>query len=190
MPQTKSIALENMFTNIIQTIGENPQRVGLQKTPHRAAKALQFLTQGYQQSIADIVNEAIFPSKNKELVLIKDIELFSLCEHHLLPFYGKCHIGYIPNGNVIGLSKLARIVDLFARRLQIQEQLTYEIAEAIHQITGASGTGVVINAKHMCMMMRGVEKQHSYFSTSAFFGTLDTEPNSKKTFLEQVGLSC
>ncbi|MCK4608072.1 MAG: GTP cyclohydrolase I FolE [Gammaproteobacteria bacterium] len=182
--------MANMFENIIHMAGEDSQRDGLKKTPERAAKAFQFLTRGYKQDINALVNDAIFPTQNSELVLVKNIELFSLCEHHLLPFYGKCHVGYIPNGKVIGLSKVARIVDLFARRLQIQEQLTYEIAEAIHEITGATSTGVVIHASHMCMMMRGVEKQHSYSATSSFFGNFKTDPNSKQTFLDQVSAKC
>lgn len=178
--------LDQQFATIIEQIGENLQREGLQKTPQRAAKAFEFLTQGYKQNISDIVNDAIFPSDMSELVIVKNIELYSLCEHHLLPFFGKCHVGYIPQGKVLGLSKIARIVDVFARRLQIQEQLTHEIASTIMQVTDASGVGVIIEAQHLCMMMRGVEKQNSVMTTSVMLGSLRDNACTRAEFLNLV----
>ena len=152
--------METLFKKILQEIGENPQREGLRATPKRAAQAWQYLTQGYNKDIKKVINNAIFQSDDDEMIIVKDIELYSLCEHHLLPFFGKCHVGYIPNGKIIGLSKVARVVDVFARRLQVQENLTKQIAETLMQSTQAKGVGVVIEAKHLCMMMRGVEKQN------------------------------
>ena len=162
--------MKEHFASIIQAMGEDINRPGLKDTPTRAAKAMQFLTRGYQQSVDDIVNGALFPSDSDEMVLVKDIEMYSLCEHHLLPFIGKAHVAYIPTGKVLGLSKVARIVDMYARRLQIQEQLTSQIAETLQQVTGAAGVGVIIEARHMCMMMRGVEKQNSLMTTSSMLG--------------------
>ena len=153
--------LTRHYANIIEELDENPTRDGLKNTPERAAKAMQFLCRGYEQSLDELVNNALFESDNDEMVIVKDIELYSLCEHHMLPFIGKAHVAYIPTGKVVGLSKIARIVDMFARRLQIQENLTRQIAEAIQAVTNAEGVAVVIEAKHMCMMMRGVEKQNS-----------------------------
>jgi len=153
--------MENAYRKIIEACGEDIKRPGLVDTPKRAAKAMQFLTRGYHQDLDKVINNALFPSDSREMVIVKDIELYSMCEHHLLPFIGKAHVAYIPNGKVLGLSKIARIVDMFARRLQIQEQLTQEIAETVKDVTGAEGAAVVIEAKHMCMMMRGVEKQKS-----------------------------
>lgn len=171
------------FASIIASIGENLDRPGLLDTPDRAAKAFQFLTRGYNQTLDEVVNGALFPSDSEEMIMVKDIELYSLCEHHLLPFIGKAHVAYIPTGKVLGLSKIARIVDMFARRLQIQEQLTIQIAESIQQITGASGVGVIIEAKHMCMMMRGVEKQNSSMKTSAMLGSFRTNQATRNEFL-------
>jgi GTP cyclohydrolase I len=171
---------------IIEAIGEDPQRPGLRDTPLRAAKAMQYLTRGYQQSVDEVVNGALFPSDCSEMVLVKDIELYSLCEHHLLPFIGKAHVAYIPDGKVVGLSKVARIVDMFARRLQIQEQLTVEIAETLQRVTGAAGVGVIIEAKHMCMMMRGVEKQNSVMKTSAMLGTFRSQQATRNEFLSLI----
>src|SRR6187200_65935 len=155
----KIAGMEHSFRNLLESVGEDPERQGLLKTPSRAARAFDFLTNGYRQSLDALVNEAIFDSDASEIVLVKDIELYSMCEHHLLPFVGKAHVAYIPNGKVIGLSKVARIVDVFARRLQIQEQLTTQIADALMTTLHPGGVGVVIEAKHLCMMMRGVEKQ-------------------------------
>lgn len=178
--------LESNYRNILNAIGENTQRDGLRDTPLRAAKAMEFLTQGYRQNLEDIVNGAIFESENDEMVVVKDIEMYSLCEHHLLPFIGKCHIAYLPNGKVLGLSKFARIVDMYARRLQIQENLSLQIAEAIQQVTNARGVGVVIEAKHMCMMMRGVEKQNSVMSSSVMLGAMRNSQATRHEFLTLI----
>lgn len=171
------------FASIIAGVGEDLTRPGLLDTPDRAAKAFQFLTRGYNQTLDEVVNDALFPSDSDEMIIVKDIELYSLCEHHLLPFIGKAHVAYIPTGKVLGLSKVARIVDMFARRLQIQEQLTVQIAECILDITGASGVGVIIEAKHMCMMMRGVEKQNSSMKTSAMRGSFRNNQATRNEFL-------
>jgi GTP cyclohydrolase I len=178
--------MEEAFKKIITAIGEDTSRPGLLDTPARAAKAFKFLNKGYDQKLEDLVNNALFPSTSNELVIVKDIELYSLCEHHLLPFIGKCHVAYLPNGQVLGLSKVARIVDMFARRLQIQENLTMQIAETLQQVTGAAGVGVIIEAKHMCMMMRGVEKQNSVMKTSAMLGYLRTNQSTRNEFLSLI----
>lgn len=178
--------LEEQYRKILEGVGEDPAREGLKDTPKRAAKALQYLTQGYTQSLDQIVNNAIFQSDMDEMVIVKNIELYSLCEHHLLPFTGKCHVAYMPTGKVIGLSKIARIVDLYARRLQIQERLTQEIAQAILKVTEASGVGVIIEARHMCMMMRGVEKQNSVLTTSMMLGTFREHSTTRMEFLNLV----
>ena len=175
--------MEEAFKSIIEACGEDLQRPGLLDTPSRAAKAFEFLTRGYQQSVDEVVNEALFPSDSSEMVIVQDIELYSLCEHHLLPFIGKCHVAYIPTGKVLGLSKVARIVDVFARRLQIQEQLTTQIAQTVMDVTGAEGVGVIIEAKHMCMMMRGVEKQNSVMKTSAMLGSFRDNQSTRSEFL-------
>lgn len=178
--------MESAYKKIIEACGEDVSRPGLVDTPQRAAKAMAFLTRGYQQNLDDVINNALFPSDSREMVIVKDIELYSLCEHHLLPFIGKCHVAYIPTGTVLGLSKIARIVDMFARRLQIQEQLTTEIAETVLSVTGAEGVGVIIEAKHMCMMMRGVEKQNSSMKTSAMLGIFRSNQSTRSEFLSLV----
>ncbi len=178
--------MQEQFKKIIEEMGEDPTREGLRNTPKRAAKAMAFLTQGYQLQIDDVINGALFASDNSEMVLVKNIELYSLCEHHLLPFLGKCHIAYIPNGKILGLSKFARIVDMFARRLQVQENLTNEIANALQQITDARGVGVVVEAQHLCMMMRGVEKQHSTMTTSVMLGQLRDDARTRAEFLSLI----
>jgi len=179
--------MEQNFKKIIEAIGEDLDRPGLIDTPKRAAKAMEFLTRGYQLSVEEVVNGALFPSDASEMVIVKDIELYSLCEHHLLPFIGKAHVGYIPNGKVLGLSKIARIVDLFARRLQIQESLTDQIAKTIQEVTNAKGVGVIIEAKHLCMMMRGVEKQNSLMQTSSMLGLFRSNQPTRSEFLQLVG---
>lgn len=181
MSKTEEIAQH--YNSLLELIGENPKRNGLLDTPKRAAKAMEYLTQGYKQSLTEVVNNAIFESENNQMVLVKDIELYSMCEHHMLPFVGKCHIAYLPDGKVIGLSKLARITDMYARRLQIQENLTEQIAKAIEEVTGARGVGVIIEAKHFCMMMRGVEKQNSVMKTSMMLGLFRTDHRTRSEFL-------
>jgi GTP cyclohydrolase IA len=178
--------MEQQFKKIIAAIGEDPEREGLRDTPKRAAKAIAFLTQGYQQSVAEIVNGALFATDNDEMVLVKNIELYSLCEHHLLPFIGKCHIAYLPNKKIIGLSKIARLVDVFARRLQVQENLTREIATTIKETTDALGVGVIIEAQHLCMMMRGVQKQNSSMTTSVMLGLFREDSRTRAEFLSLV----
>ena len=178
--------MEDYYRNLLKSIGENVDREGLKATPKRAAKAFEYLTQGYKYDIKKIVNGAIFESDNDEMIIVKDIELYSLCEHHLLPFFGKCHVGYIPQGKIIGLSKIARIVDVFARRLQVQENLTRQIAETLMQYTGAVGVGVVIEAQHLCMMMRGVEKQNSIMKTSCMLGVFRKESSTRAEFLSLI----
>ena len=183
---TTTQTMEEAFSSIIEGVGENLERDGLVDTPRRAAKAMQYLTRGYQQSVEEVVNGALFDSDASEMILVADIELYSLCEHHMLPFIGKCHVAYIPNGKVIGLSKVARIVEVFARRLQIQENLTTQIAQSIMEITGASGVGVIVEAKHMCMMMRGVEKQNSVMRSSSMLGSFRSNDKTRHEFLSLV----
>jgi len=178
--------MEKQYSEIISSLGEDLERDGLRDTPKRAAKAMQFLTRGYQQSVDEVVNGAIFESDTDEMVIVKEIELYSMCEHHMLPFIGKCHVAYLPKGKVIGLSKIARIVDMYARRLQIQENLTKQIAETINEVTNGSGVGVVIEAKHLCMMMRGVEKQNSVMTTSVMLGRFREDINTRNEFLNLI----
>ncbi|ACO78557.1 GTP cyclohydrolase I [Azotobacter vinelandii CA] len=180
------MSLEQQYTAILAQLGEDVSREGLVDTPKRAAKAMQYLCRGYQQTLEEVVNGALFSSDNSEMVMVKNIELYSLCEHHMLPFIGKAHVAYLPNGKVLGLSKVARIVDMFARRLQIQENLTRQIAEAVEQVTGASGVGVVIEAQHMCMMMRGVEKQNSTLVTSVMLGHFRSNTATRSEFLSLI----
>lgn len=174
------------YLGIIEGVGENPNREGLLDTPKRAAKAMQYLCHGYGQTLEQIVNGALFESDNDEMVIVRDIELYSLCEHHMLPFIGKAHVAYIPTGRVLGLSKVARIVDMYARRLQIQENLTKQIADAVMQVTSAAGVGVVIEAQHMCMMMRGVEKQNSVMTSSVMLGVFRDSYNTRQEFLQLI----
>lgn len=178
--------MKELYKKMLIELGEDVTREGLLRTPERAANAMRYLTKGYDENLNDIINEALFDSEMSEMVILKDIEMYSMCEHHLLPFLGKCHIGYIPNGKVIGLSKIARIVDYFARRLQIQERLTTEIANCLESITGARGIAVVIEAKHLCMMMRGVEKQNSVMSTSVMLGDMRNNATSRAEFLTLI----
>jgi len=180
--------VEQHWAAIIEEIGEDLERPGLVDTPKRAAKAFEFLTRGYQQSVDEVVNNALFPTDSSEMVIVQDVELYSLCEHHVLPFIGKCHVAYIPHGKVLGLSKVARIVDVFARRLQIQEQLTFQIASTLMDVTSAEGVGVIIEAQHMCMMMRGVEKQNSVMKTSAMLGTFRDSQKTRDEFLQLLQL--
>jgi GTP cyclohydrolase I len=168
-------------------LGEDPRRNGLLKTPDRVEKMLKFMTQGYQQNIDHLLNGAMFPIDYDEMVIVKDIDFFSLCEHHLLPFFGKCHVGYIPNKKVVGLSKIPRIVDAFSRRLQVQEHLTVQIAETLMKKLGAHGVGVVMEAQHLCMMMRGVEKQNTVAVTSHMLGDFRTQQQTREEFLKLIG---
>lgn len=178
--------IEKNLYNILLAIGENPDRPGLRGTPRRFARALEELTKGYRENPLEIINDALFPSDINEMVIVKNIEIYSLCEHHMLPFIGKCHVGYLPNGKVLGLSKIARIVDVFARRLQIQENLTQEIATTLLDITEAKGVGVIIEAKHLCMLMRGVEKQHSDMVTSVMLGQFKKSHRTRAEFLNLI----
>jgi GTP cyclohydrolase I len=178
--------MEEQYRAILEMIGEDPRRGGLLDTPVRAAKAMSFLTRGYDETLEQVVNSALFDSETSEMILVQDIELYSMCEHHMLPFIGKCHVAYVPTGKVLGLSKVARIVDMYARRLQIQENLTKQIAEAIQEVTEASGVGVIIEAQHMCMMMRGVEKQNSKMKTSVMLGSFRDNQSTRMEFLSLI----
>ncbi|XP_068591012.1 GTP cyclohydrolase 1-like [Cebidichthys violaceus] len=175
--------IEKAYTTILSELGENVDREGLLRTPLRAAKAMQFLTKGYKETTQDVLNDAIFDENHEEIVIVKDIELFSLCEHHLVPFFGKAHIAYLPNKKVVGLSKLARIVEIFSRRLQVQERLTKQIASAISEALEPAGVAVVIEAVHMCMVMRGVQKMNASTVTSVMLGRFHDDPTTRKEFL-------
>jgi len=176
------------YSAILKDLGENPAREGLQKTPERVAKSLQFLTHGYDLDPAGILRSAMFREQYQQMVIVKDIELYSLCEHHVLPFFGKCHVAYIPNGHIVGLSKIPRVVDAFARRLQVQERLTVEIRDCIEQTLKPVGVAVVIEAQHLCMVMRGIQKQHSIATTSAFTGEFNTD-KTRAEFMRLIGRS-
>jgi len=178
--------MQELYKQLLQDIGEDVNREGLRETPERAAGAMRYLTKGYREDLNEIINDALFESDMSEMVIVKDIEMYSMCEHHLLPFLGKCHVGYLPKGKVIGLSKIARIVDYFARRLQIQERLTTEVANCIATITEARGVAVVMEARHLCMMMRGVEKQNSVMTTSVMLGEMRNNPSSRMEFLNLI----
>ena len=181
--------IKDNIKKLLENIGEDPNREGLLKTPHRSAKSWSFLTKGYNQDLDSLVNKAIFYESYDDMVIIKDIDFFSLCEHHLLPFFGKAHIGYIPNGKVIGLSKVPRIVEMFSRRLQLQERLTQQVAEAILSVLEPKGVGVFLEGQHMCMQMRGVQKTNSYSSTSCMLGIFRKEEKTRKEFLQIVNKS-
>lgn len=178
--------MTELVAQLLKALGEVPNRNGLQKTPERVAKALQFMTQGYHQDIERLLNGALFPIEYDEMVIVKDIDFFSLCEHHLLPFFGKCHVGYLPNKKVVGLSKIPRVVDVFARRLQVQERLTVQIAETLKRKLDAHGVAVVMEARHLCMMMRGVEKQNTIAVTSSMLGAFRTQEQTRNEFLKLI----
>jgi len=180
--------LESLYQQVLSELGENVEREGLLDTPKRAAKAMQFLTSGYTTDLHEVVNNAVFTSDNDEMVVVQGIEFYSLCEHHVLPFIGRCHIGYLPDGKVLGLSKFARIVDMFGRRLQIQENMTKQIAEAVQEVTGCRGVGVIVEAQHMCMMMSGVQKQNSMMRTSVMKGDFRSNAATRDEFMRLIGL--
>ncbi len=178
--------IEELVARLLCLLGENPARSGLKETPKRVEQAWRFLTTGYHREISGVLNGAIFPIESSEMVIVRDIDFFSLCEHHLLPFFGKCHVAYLPNGRVLGLSKIPRVVELFSRRLQVQERLTTQIASAIQEGVGALGVGVVMEAQHLCMMMRGVEKQNALAVTSAMLGAFKNDPKTRTEFLDLI----
>ena len=178
--------LQSLVTEMLLALGEKPDRNGLLKTPERVAKALAFMTQGYHRDIDQLLNGALFPIEYDEMVIVKDIDFYSMCEHHLLPFYGRVHVGYLPNKKVVGLSKIPRIVDVFARRLQVQERLTVQIAETLKSKLNAHGVGVVVEARHLCMMMRGVEKQNTIAVSSSMLGAFRTQPQTRLEFLKLI----
>jgi len=178
--------IQTLVRQLLVELGEDPDREGLAATPRRVASSLSYLTSGYQADVQGLINQAIFEQETTSMVVVKDIEVYSLCEHHLLPFYGRCHIGYIPRGKVFGISKLARLVDMYARRLQIQERLTEQIAYAIKDSINADGVGVMIEARHLCMMMRGVEKQNSLFVTSSVLGVFRSNPATREEFMSII----
>jgi GTP cyclohydrolase I len=179
--------VEGLIRELLIEIGEDPEREGLAATPGRMAKALGFLTSGYRQDIEALIHGACFSQETSSMIIVRDIEIYSLCEHHMLPFFGRCHIGYIPRGTIFGISKLARLVDMFARRLQIQERLTEQIAYAVNDSIRADGVGVMIEARHLCMMMRGVEKQNSMMVTSSLLGVFRSNPSTRQEFLSLIG---
>jgi GTP cyclohydrolase I len=178
--------MEHLIERLLESIGEDPQREGLVRTPHRVAKAYEFLTKGYREDITKVLNDAIFNEKYSEMVIVKDIDFFSMCEHHMLPFFGRAHVAYIPNGKIVGLSKIPRIVEVFSRRLQVQERLTQQIADTIYEALNPEGVGVVIEARHMCMMMRGVEKQNSLATSSAMLGVFREDVKTRGEFLHLI----
>jgi GTP cyclohydrolase I len=184
-PDVKKI--EKLVRQLLVEMGENPKREGLVKTPQRVAAALSFLTSGYRTDVKRLINGAVFTQETNSMVIVKNIEVYSLCEHHMLPFFGRCHIGYIPSGRVFGVSKLARLVDMYARRLQLQERLTEQISKEVMESVDAKGVGVMIEARHLCMMMRGVEKQNSVMVTSSVLGTFRESTATREEFLSLVG---
>jgi GTP cyclohydrolase I len=188
MTETNVSKIEKLIEELLLEIGEDPKREGLIKTPERVAKAWKFLAKGYKQELGTVINEAIFTEEYDEMVTVKDIDFFSLCEHHLLPFFGKAHIAYIPDGKIIGLSKIPRIIDMFGRRLQVQERMTHQIAETINDVLSPKGVAVILEGEHMCMQMRGVEKQNSYATTSAMIGQFRKDSKTRDEFLKIVAL--
>ena len=180
-------ALEGLIAQVLSALGEDPKREGLLQTPHRVAKAYEFLTEGYRQDVEKVLNGAIFNERYSEMVIVKEIDFFSMCEHHMLPFFGRAHVAYIPNGKIVGLSKIPRIVEVFSRRLQVQERLTQQIAQTLYDALNPDGVGVVMEARHMCMMMRGVEKQNSVATTSAMLGTFRDDVKTRAEFLNLIG---
>lgn len=178
--------MENEVRNILRELGEDPEREGLKATPSRVEKSLRYLTRGYSQDLESVIHGAVFHEPCDDMVIVRDIEFYSMCEHHMLPFFGKCHIGYIPNGSVLGVSKLARVVDMFARRFQIQERLCRQIADAIQSVLKPQGVGVVMEAQHLCMLMRGVQKQDSFMTTSAMLGSFRKETSTRAEFLKLI----
>ncbi len=182
----RAVSTEELYREMIRRVGEDPERDGLLRTPERMEKSMAFLTKGYQQTVTEVLHDALFDVDYDEMVIVKDIEFFSLCEHHLLPFFGKAHVAYVPSGKVIGLSKTARVVDVFARRLQVQERLTRQISDAVEEAIHPQGVAVVLEAQHMCMMMRGVEKQHSHTVTSAMLGVFKTQMQTRNEFLSLI----
>jgi GTP cyclohydrolase I len=183
----KRTKMEEHLESLLEQLGEDPKREGLLRTPHRVAKALEFLTSGYTQDINKVLNGAVFNERYSEMVIVKDIDFYSMCEHHMLPFFGKAHVAYIPNGKIVGLSKIPRIVEVFSRRMQVQERLTQQVAETLFTALNPDGVGVVIEARHMCMMMRGVEKQNSEMVTSSVLGTFRESQATRDEFLALIG---
>ena len=181
-------SIENLTQNLLKNIGEDPEREGLLRTPHRVAKSWEYFSEGYRLNIDDIINNAVFKEDCSEMVVVRDIEFFSMCEHHLIPFFGRAHVGYIPNGKVIGLSKIPRIIDMFSRRLQLQERLTSQIANTLHNVLDPVGVAVVMEGRHLCMQMRGVEKQNSCASTSAMLGQFRKSAETRSEFLSIIGI--
>ena len=185
-PTPAIMDIQKQITHILREIGEDPEREGLLSTPKRVEKSYAYLMRGYNQNLKDVVNGAVFTSDADEMVIVRDIEFFSMCEHHMLPFFGHAHVGYIPKGKIIGVSKIARIVDMFARRLQVQERLTGQVAEALMEVLAPEGVGVVMEARHMCMQMRGVEKQNSVMTTSSMLGSFRDEAETRMEFLQLI----
>ena len=186
--QTSDERIEEAVRVLVTELGEDPSRDGLAKTPHRVAKALRFLTSGYDRDIDEVINDALFAVDYSEMVIVKDIDFYSMCEHHLLPFFGKCHVAYLPRGRVIGLSKIPRLVEMFSRRLQVQERLTNQIAETVSEVLNPLGVGVVMEGTHLCMLMRGVEKQNAFALTSAMLGGFRNDARTRSEFLELLKL--
>ena len=186
LPSDRSDPLRQLCTQLLTVLGEDPKRSGLEHTPARVAEALKFFTKGYHENVEDVLNGALFPIEYDEMVIVRDIDVYSLCEHHLLPFFGKCHVGYIPDKHVVGLSKMPRIVEVFSRRLQVQERLTVQIAETLKEALNPLGVGVVIEARHLCMMMRGVEKQNTLAVTSHMLGVFRKQQQTRNEFLKLI----